>query len=59
MGTSSDVIAYPSSLNPQIGSFNGTYTLAGYIDEFRISRKARYGSSNFTPPSAAFPDIGE
>lgn len=26
----------------------------GYIDEFRVSSVARYGSSNFTPPTAPF-----
>ena len=60
MGTSSAELARPSSLAPQIGTWSsGTYTLGGYIDEFRISRKARYGSSNFSAPSSAFPDIGE
>lgn len=60
MGTSSAELARPSALAPQIGTWNsGTYTLGGYIDEFRISRKARYGSSNFSAPSSAFPDIGE
>ena len=57
MGTSSGVIAQPLATACEINW--SYYPFAGYIDEFRISRKARYGSSNFTPPSAAFPDIGE
>ena len=57
MGTNSGVIAQPTALACEIGW--SYYPFNGYIDELRISRKARYGSSNFSPPSAPFPDIGE
>ncbi len=41
-----------------IGSFprGNTSQLISYIDEFRVSSIARY-TANFTPPTAAFPDI--
>jgi len=39
-----------------IGSYQaGTYAMNGYIDEFRITNKARY-TSNFTAPSKEFPN---
>ena len=37
------------------GWYSTSYLLNGYIDEFRISHKARY-TSNFTIPSEAFPN---
>jgi hypothetical protein len=41
--------------SPRIGAaFNNTVSVNGYIDDFRISRFARY-VSNFTPPTAALP----
>ena len=56
MGTSSATIASPS-LAPSIGIWGGqSYPMDGYIDEFRITRKARYGSSNFTAPTKEFPN---
>jgi len=33
-------------------------SFAGYIDEFRITKGLARYSSNFTPPTEAFPDIG-
>tara|TARA_R100001079_G_scaffold56292_1_gene28836 strand:- start:365 stop:2470 length:2106 start_codon:yes stop_codon:yes gene_type:complete len=36
------------------GWYSTSYLLNGYIDEFRISHKARY-TSNFTTPTKAFP----
>jgi len=36
---------------------NAAYYYYGYMDELRVSRYARY-TSNFTPPTAAFLDIG-
>jgi len=38
-----------------IGSAFGYTPFAGYIDEFRFTKAARY-SSNFSPPTAAFPN---
>ncbi len=37
------------------GFFSTTYLLDGYIDEFRITHKARY-TSNFTAPTKEFPN---
>ena len=40
-----------------IGSYsNGNYSFSGYIDEFRLTHKARY-TSNFTAPSKEFPNL--
>ena len=40
-----------------IGSYeSGTYSMNGYIDEFRITNKARY-TSNFTAPTKEFPNL--
>ena len=57
--TSSVVIADDTSLL-RIGLNDvGTNGLNGFIDDLRITKgKARYTSA-FTPPTAAFPDIGE
>ena len=38
------------------GWYSSDYLLNGYIDEFRISLKARY-TSNFTAPTKAFPNL--
>lgn len=38
------------------GWYSGSYLLNGYIDDFRITHKARY-TSNFDVPTAAHPDI--
>jgi len=39
-----------------IGAYsNGNYTFSGYIDEMRITNKARY-TSNFTAPTKEFPN---
>jgi len=40
------------------GYIGGQYPTQGYIDEFRISKIARY-TSNFTPDTEPFPDRGE
>jgi hypothetical protein len=39
------------------GYYSSSYTLVGYIDDFRISNLSRY-PYNFTPPTAEFPNIG-
>jgi hypothetical protein len=40
------------------GGYSSSFLMDGYIDDFRISHMARY-TSNFTAPSAAFPDKGQ
>ena len=37
------------------GNFAGTFTVDGYLDESRLTRKAVY-TSNFTPPTQALPN---
>jgi len=51
-----DSYNYPSAYLT-MGGYNTTArTFTGYLDEFRISKYAVY-TSNFTPPTAAFPDL--
>tara|TARA_B100000902_G_scaffold345036_1_gene350799 strand:- start:25 stop:1272 length:1248 start_codon:yes stop_codon:yes gene_type:complete len=38
------------------GYYSDSYLLNGYIDSYRVTRKARY-TSNFTAPTEAFPNI--
>lgn len=55
VGTQAD-----SATRTRIGAYQSTGTLAftGYIDDFRITKGyARY-TTNFTPPTAAFPNTG-
>lgn len=43
-----------ANFRPSIGSTDGGDSLNGYIDDFRVSRFARY-IANFTPPQQALP----
>jgi hypothetical protein len=52
-GTFSGTVA-TSGRNLRIGDNGNSQNINGYIDDFRISRFARY-VSNFTPPTAALP----
>ena len=51
------VIPVVTSTSVTIGSYeSGTYSFNGFIDEMRITHKARY-TSNFDVPTEAFPNI--
>jgi len=51
-----DSVANLTTYSHTIGSYeSGTYSMNGYIDEFRITNKARY-TSNFTAPTKEFPN---
>ena len=58
IAASSATLPYAANAPFTIGrhSFSPAYGYNGYLDEFRISRVARY-TSNFTPPIAPFPDF--
>lgn len=45
-----------SAIGGSPGSVSITRSLNGYIDDFRLTVGAQRYSSNFTPPTAAFPD---
>lgn len=49
-------VAFTTSPAHCLGAYgDGTLPFNGYIDEFRITHKARY-TSNFTAPTEAFPN---
>ena len=51
-----DSVANLTTYSHTIGSYeSGTYSMNGYIDEFRVTNKARY-TSNFTAPTKEFPN---
>ena len=54
----SDTTNYTDTYFAIGGYYSVNYLLNGYIDEFRISRMARY-TSNFTAPDEPFPDQGQ
>jgi len=54
----SDTTNYTDTYFTIGGYYTTGYLLNGYIDEFRISRMARY-TNNFTAPTAPFPDQGQ
>ena len=57
IGSTSTVYNYTSQ-KFMIGATTAlTNFIKGYIDDFRISKTARY-TSNFTPPTEPFPDLG-
>ena len=58
VGSSTTVVNFTAG-GLRIGNRHaGDYYIQGYVDDFRVSKMARY-TSNFTAPSAAFADKGQ
>ena len=58
LGTSTTVTTFTDGALRIGNRYSGDYYMQGYVDDFRISHMARY-TSNFTAPTAAFPDKGQ
>lgn len=59
IAASNSTIPYAANAPFTIGrhGFTPVYPYNGYIDEFRISRLARYSGASITVPTAPFPDL--
>jgi hypothetical protein len=55
--TYTDANSYVSSVLKIGAGFNNADSLNGYIDDLRITKGVARYTANFTPPTAAFPDI--
>lgn len=50
-------IAFDQTKGFSIGSYySGTYTYTGYIDEYRVSKGIARWTTDFTPPTEAYPE---
>lgn len=52
-----DATNYSTNVYVAVGVYySNAYTLLGDMEEFRITKRARYQGANFTPPSLPFPN---
>jgi hypothetical protein len=58
LGTSTTVTTFTEGALRIGNRYFGDYYMQGYVDEFRVSKMARY-TSNFTAPTKAFADKGQ